>query len=62
MSTSFDHAHEHRSPIMIAGDRLSDLGGGALDGMAVIGDMALFVWRTLRWMVKRLPKIGRAHV
>ena len=55
MSTSFDHAHEHRSPIMIAGDRLSDLGGGALDGITVIGDMALFVWSTLRWMVKRMP-------
>lgn len=55
MSTSVDHAHESRNPLTIAADRLSELGGGFLDGVAVIGDMAIFVWRTLRWMLMRLP-------
>ena len=33
-----------------------DWGGVVLDSIHAVGDLALFVWRTLRWMMLRLPK------
>ncbi len=35
---------------------IADLGGGVLRLVETTGDMAIFIWRTLSWLLTRLPR------
>jgi phospholipid/cholesterol/gamma-HCH transport system permease protein len=37
---------------------VSDWGGLTLDSIAAVGDVALFSWRTVTWLMMRLPRGG----
>lgn len=37
---------------------VNEWGGAVVDGIVAIGDMAIFTWHMLRWMVSRLPSRG----
>jgi len=39
-----------------AGDALADWGGVVVDGVSTIGDITLFLFRTLSWLFLRAPK------
>ncbi len=38
------------------GDSIAGLGGYMIDAIEALGDMTLFVWRTIVWMFTRLPR------
>ena len=40
------------------GEWVSDWGSLALDSIAAVGDVAIFAWRTLTWLLVRLPRGG----
>jgi phospholipid/cholesterol/gamma-HCH transport system permease protein len=37
-------------------DSIADVGGAVQNAVTTLGDMTLFAWSTLRWMVTRLPR------
>jgi phospholipid/cholesterol/gamma-HCH transport system permease protein len=41
---------------MAVPNAIADLGGFVIDSVAAVGDAALFAWRTVSWMVTRLPR------
>ena len=45
-----------RTPPGALQEWVSDWGGVAMDSVQALGDMAIFSWRTLAWLARRLPK------
>ena len=39
-------------------DSISDWGAVALDGLATVGDLSIFCWRTFTWLFSRWPQKG----
>ncbi len=45
-----------RGPISAVGDSVADVGAVVIRWVETLGDMALFMWRTLSWLVSRVPR------
>ncbi len=60
MATGNDYSTGHRAArggmLRRFGDSIADLGDFVLRSLEGLGDITLFVWRTLRWMFTRLPR------
>jgi phospholipid/cholesterol/gamma-HCH transport system permease protein len=56
MSTSIDYTpRQQRSLVSLLTDPLADLGGVVLRFLETLGDITLFLWQTIKWMLTRLP-------
>jgi len=60
MATGNDYSTEHRAArggmLRRFSNSIADLGDFVLRSLEGLGDITLFVWRTLRWMFTRLPR------
>src|SRR4051794_27058030 len=45
-----------RGPLTAIADSIIDLGAVVIRWTETLGDMALFLWRTLSWLTTRLPR------
>lgn len=43
-------------PLQAAADWVADLGGLVIDWLAALGDISLFVWQTMAWLLTRMPR------
>ncbi len=57
-NTTAESQAPYRGFLGALGDWVSDWGALALDSVSAVGDVALFAWRTLTWLVVRLPRGG----
>jgi phospholipid/cholesterol/gamma-HCH transport system permease protein len=56
MSTGIDYTPRQRRGILsLLTDPLADLGGVVLRSLETLGDITLFLWQTIKWMLTRLP-------
>lgn len=56
MSTGIEYSPRPRRGVFAAlKDPFVDLGGVVLRSFETLGDMTLFTWQTIRWLVARLP-------
>jgi phospholipid/cholesterol/gamma-HCH transport system permease protein len=51
-----DEAHQGFHPLRVMGDWVADVGGVVMAWVAGVGDVTVFGFRTLRWMMTRLPR------
>jgi phospholipid/cholesterol/gamma-HCH transport system permease protein len=54
--TSAPHRDRLRSLLGSLGDGVAAWGGRVMDRIAALGDVAIFAWRTLTWLLFRLPR------
>ena len=45
-----------RGPFTAVADSIADVGAVVVRWVETLGDMALFMWRTLSWLVSRMPR------
>src|SRR6266513_2168403 len=45
-----------RGPVTAVADSIADVGAVVIRWVETLGDMALFMWRTVSWLVSRLPR------
>src|SRR4029079_4781689 len=45
-----------RGPITALTDSVADVGAVVIRWVETLGDMSLFMWRTISWLVSRLPR------
>ena len=56
MSTGIEYAPRPRREVLsVLTDPIADLGAVVLRSIETLGDMTLFAWQTLRWLLARLP-------
>lgn len=56
MSTSIEYTPRQRRGIFsLVTDPIADLGGVVLRALETLGDITLFMWQTIKWMLTRLP-------
>ena len=48
-------ARSRRGPLRGLYESLADFGAYLMNGYFTVGDMAIFSWQTLMWMIRRLP-------
>ena len=59
MATASDNASlpvRRRGPITAVADSIADVGAVVIRWVETLGDMALFMWRTVSWLVSRVPR------
>jgi phospholipid/cholesterol/gamma-HCH transport system permease protein len=59
MSTDAPTTEPVRRPRTLAesvADGIADWGGVAIDAVSAVGDLAVFCWRTMAWLVTRFPR------
>ncbi len=56
MASLTEHVAPLRIAWMAAADRFGEVGAHVLEGAALVGDMAIFALRTLRWMFTSWPR------
>jgi phospholipid/cholesterol/gamma-HCH transport system permease protein len=55
-NTSAPHHHRDGGLLTAGGNWMSAWVGRVADSLATLGDVAMFSWRTLLWLVSRLPR------
>lgn len=45
-----------RGPVAAVADSIADVGAVVIRWVETLGDMALFLWRTISWLLSRLPR------
>jgi phospholipid/cholesterol/gamma-HCH transport system permease protein len=56
MSTGVPYSRsEKRGPLSFITDPITDLGGVVLRSVETLGDITLFTWQTIKWLITRLP-------
>ncbi len=45
-----------RGPVTAVADSIADVGAVVIRWIETLGDMALFMWRTVSWLVSRVPR------
>src|SRR5262249_37555609 len=45
-----------RGPVTAGADSIADVGAVVIRWVETLGDMALFLWRTISWLLSRLPR------
>ena len=53
---STDTGRRRRGLFTAVADSIADVGGLVVDAFEALGDMTVFVWRTLAWLFSRLPR------
>jgi phospholipid/cholesterol/gamma-HCH transport system permease protein len=59
MATASDNnslAARRRGPVTAVGDSVADVGAVVIRWVETLGDMALFMWRTVSWLFSRIPR------
>jgi len=59
MATASDQTSlqgRRRGPITALTDSVADVGAVVIRWVETLGDMALFMWRTISWLVSRMPR------
>ena len=61
VSNNISANSRRRGPIAAVYDSVADVGAVVIRWFETLGDMALFMWRTIAWLFMRLPRRHPPH-
>ncbi|NOZ39816.1 MAG: ABC transporter permease [Planctomycetes bacterium] len=56
MATGLEASTHRRGPMGGVYESIADVGAAVVNAVVTLGDMTLFAWQTLKWLMTRLPR------